>query len=163
MTHTILETVHGSHLYGLNNSNSDRDFFRVVSGNSNTRHTITGDIDITQMSIDRFLTNVFKGSHQSCEALFSPLAGIDPQYRPMFEAIRVTGSDVFARYRRTIRAFSFGDAKKRRHAVRLGFNLSDLVRSGRFNPVLTDNQRMKVSALSKLYSGETLYNIAITL
>lgn len=163
MTHTILETVHGSHLYGLNHSDSDRDFFRVVSGNDRTKHTIKGEIDITQMSLDRFLENVYKGSHQSCEALFSPLAGVDPKYRPMFAAIRVTGSDVFARYRRTIRAFSYGDSKKRRHAVRLGFNLSDLVRSGRFNPMLSDNQKMRVHALSKLYSGEYLYNVATNL
>jgi hypothetical protein len=163
MTHTILETVHGSHLYGLNHSDSDRDFFQVVPGNARTKQTKLGQIDIVQMSLDRFLENVFKGSHQSCEALFSPLAVVDPTYRPLFNAIRVTGSDVFTRYERTIRSFSHGDAKKRRHAVRLGFNLSDLAQTGRFNPVLSDNQKMRVYALSKLYRGEYLYNVAINL
>ena len=163
MTRTILKTVHGSYLYGLNHSDSDRDFFRVVPGDARTVHKVAGKIDITQMSLERFLTNVYKGSHQSCEALFSPLAEVDPQYRPLFAAIRITGSDVFARYRRTIRAFSFGTDKQRRHAVRLGFNLSDLERYSRFNPVLTDNQKLKVYALSKLYSGTDLYEAATNL
>jgi hypothetical protein len=160
---TILETVHGSHLYGLNHSGSDRDFFRVVTGSGNTKHTITGENDITQMPFDRFMANIFSGSHQSCEALFSPLATIDPRYDPLFKGIRVTGSDVFAKYRRTIRAFSYGTMKQRRHAVRLGFNLADLRRDGRFNPVLTEDQKMKVAILSQLYWGQSLYDIAINL
>lgn len=87
----ILETVHGSHLYGLNHAGSDRDSFRVVAGSGRTIQRITGEDDITQMPLNRFLENVFHGSHQSCEALFSPLATIDPQYAPYFEGIRVTG------------------------------------------------------------------------
>jgi len=160
---TILETVHGSHLYGLNHSDSDRDIFRVVDTLGRTKHNVTEESDLTQMSLDRFLENVFHGSHQSCEALFSPVAVVDPKYRPLFSGIRVTGADVFARYRRTIHAFSYGTMKQRRHAVRLGFNLADLKRYGRFNPQLSDDQKTKVIVVSQLYSGQSLYDISINL
>lgn len=159
----ILETIHGSHLYGMNHADSDRDIFRVLATTGRTKHKITEESDLTQMPLDRFLENVFHGSHQSCEALFSPLATVDPKYCPMFDNIRVTGADVFARYRRTIHAFSYGPMKQRRHAVRLGFNLSDLRKYGRFNPRLTDDQKMKVVVISQLYWGQSLYDIAINL
>lgn len=72
-------------------------------------------------------------------------------------------ADAHARYRRTIRAFSYGTMKQRRHAVRLGFNLRDLRLSGRFNPVMTTDQQMKIGVLSQLYWGESLYDISINL
>jgi len=165
MATTILETVHGSHLYGLNYSGSDRDFFRVVSTTrgGRTKATVKGDLDQVVMPLDRFLENIFSGSHQSCEALWSPVATVHPNYAPMFDNIRVTGADAFARYRRTIKAFTYGTEKQRRHAVRLGFNLMDLRTHGRFNPTLTPDQRTKVVVLSQLYWGESLYDIAINL
>lgn len=159
----ILETIHGSHLYGLNHPDSDRDVFRVVESQSRTTHVIRGEEDITQMPFDRFLENVFHGSPQSCEALFSPLATIDPMYEPFLRAIRVTGDDVFQRYRRTIKAFSYGTDKQKRHAMRLGFNLADLRKYGRFNPTLTNDQRTSVILVSQLYSGQSLYDIASNL
>lgn len=160
---TILVTVHGSHLYGLNRSDSDLDLFRVVAFRNKARVFVKGGFDYTEFGLDMFMENVFKGSHQSCEALFSPRAWIHPKYRALFNGIRVTGSDAFARYRRTIHAFSYGDAKMRRHAVRLGFNLADLRRVGQFNPVLTLDQRAKVMWLSELYQGQSLYDIASNL
>jgi hypothetical protein len=160
---TILVTVHGSHLYGMNRPDSDLDLFRVVASRKDTLQRVSGGFDYTEMELDTFLTHVFNGSHQSCEALFSPRAYIHESYRPLFRNIRVTGADAFARYRRTIHAFSYGDAKKRRHAVRLGFNLSGLRREGRFDPVLTDDQRAKIMWLSELYRGQSLYDIAINL
>jgi hypothetical protein len=159
---TILETVHGSRLYGLGRSTSDHDLFRVVP-TGRTRQRVTGEDDVTVMGLDVFLGHVFAGSHQSCEALFSPLAEIDPRYLPLFRGLRVTGADAFARYRRTIHSFSYGDTKKRRHAVRLGYNLADLRREGRFNPVLTPGQHDMVVLLAELYSGQSLYDIASNL
>lgn len=163
METTILETIHGSRLYGLHHADSDHDIFRVVSSNGRTKHRVTEASDSTTMPLDRFLENVFHGSHQSCEALFSPVATIDPKYRPMFEGIRVTGADVFNRYRRTIHSFSYGTPKQRRHAVRLGFNLADLKKYGRFNPQLTPDQRTKVVVLSQIYGEQSLFDIAINL
>lgn len=157
---TILETIHGSRLYGLAHADSDQDIFRVVAARSGARQKVTGSEDATVMGLDTFLEYVYSGSHQSCEALFSPYALVHPYYMPMFSQIRVTGSAVFSKYRRTIKSFSYGDEKRRRHAVRLGFNLRDLRTYGRFNPVLTEDQRYKVIVLSQLYRGQSLFDIA---
>lgn len=159
---TILITAHGSHLYGLAHSESDLDFFRVVAGSGRTKQKVyENGLDVTTMPLDTFLKHVFDGSHQSCEALFSPSAWVHPDYRPLFDNMVVTGADVFARYRRTIDAFAHGTLKQRRHAVRLGFNLADLRRSGRFNPVMTEDQKYKAIVLSQLYFGQTLFDICI--
>lgn len=160
MEKTILVTIHGSHLYGLNHSESDVDFFRVVDSDRRTHHKVyESGFDVVTMGLDDFMRNVFNGSHQSCEALFSPVAWVDSKYRSFFEGIHVTGEDAFARYRRTIRAFSYGDAKKRRHAVRLGWNLRDLRQTGRFNPQMTEDQILKIGVLSNLYWGQSLFDI----
>lgn len=163
MEKTILVTIHGSHLYGLNHSESDVDFFRVVESKRRPTHRISGGFDVVTFGLKDFMLNVSSGSHQSCEALFSPKSYIDPMYRPLFEGIRVTGEDVFNKYRRTIKKFSYGDDKRRRHAVRLGFNLAELRRTGRFNPELTNDQRTKCIVLSQLYWGQSLTDIAINL
>lgn len=160
---TILVTIHGSRLYGLDHSDSDTDIFRVVASRKGARVIQRNSLDYREFGLDAFLKSVFNGSHQACEALFSPLAKIHPMYQPMFSGIRVTGEDVFSRYRRVIGMLSQGDAKMRRHAVRLGFCLADLRRAGRFNPVLTTDQRAKVMWLSELYRGQSLYDIAINL
>lgn len=161
MNHTILETVHGSHLYGMNHADSDLDIFRVVRYGTKTLHKITEEADVTTVPFDLFMRNVFSGSHQSCEALFSPLATVHSQYAPLFSGLRITGADVFAKYRRTIHSFSYGPMKQRRHAVRLGYNLADLRRTGRFNPVMTEDQKLKIGVISQLYWGQSLYDIAI--
>lgn len=160
---TVLVTVHGSHLYGLAKPDSDVDLFRVVYGTGKTKQRTADGFDVVTVPLDRFLTNVFNGSHQSCEALFSPSKYVHPDYAVFFESQVVTGADAFARYRRTIHAFSYGTQKQRRHAMRLGYNLKELRESGRFNPVLTDGQVTMTTAISELYWGESLYDIAINL
>ena len=160
---TILVTIHGSHLYGLNHADSDLDFFRVVASRRRPKVFVRGGIDSSEFGLKDYMENLYNGSHQSVEAAFSPHAWIHPAYRAFFEGYRVTGADAFARYRRTIHSFSHGDLKKRRHAVRLGFNLADLKRNGRFNPVMTDDQKYKAIVLSQLYMGDSLYDIAINL
>jgi len=159
----ILTTIHGSHLYGLAREGSDIDLFHVVKGSGTAKHKVTDQYDVTTVPFDTFMANVFSGSHQSCEALFSKKAWVHPDYQPLFSGLRVTGADAFAKYRRTIHSFSYGDDKKRRHAVRLGFSLKGLRESGRFDPELTPNQRTKVIVLSQLYRGQSLYDIAINL
>lgn len=160
---TILVTTHGSHLYGLNHDDSDLDFFRVVPGRGKTRHRMDGQFDMVTVPFDAFIENVFSGSHQSCEALFSRQSWTAPEYRAYFGGLRVTGADAFAKYRRTIHSFSYGDDKKRRHAVRLGYSLKGLRESGRFDPTLTEDQRLKVVVISQLYRDRSLYDIAINL
>lgn len=159
----ILETVHGSHLYGLAHPGSDHDLFRVVYKRRKALVRFDGHEDHREFGLDKFLEYVYTGSHQSCEALFSPVAYIHPYYAPMFRSMRVTGSTVSSAYRRTIRAFSFGDEKKRRHAVRLALNLRDIQRCGRFNPRLSEQQRATVLSLASALSGDELFDAATSL
>lgn len=160
---TLLVTAHGSHLYGLAHASSDVDFFVVVSGSGKQRIIMKGGFDICIVPFERFMENIFTGSHQSCEALFSPTAWVRPEYKPLFDGWHVTGEDAFAKYRRTIHKFSYGTPKQRRHAMRLGYNLRDLRKTGRFNPVMTDDEITMATAVSELYSGQSLTDIAINL
>lgn len=77
----MLETVHGSHLYGLNHAGSDVDTYRVVTDShkarynrqrrSKTTHKITGDDDVTVVSLSSFLNQCWEGVPQALEAMFS--------------------------------------------------------------------------------------------
>lgn len=154
----ILVTIHGSHLYGLDHDNSDRDMFVVTLAEGRKAvHTVTVDSDVVRIPLDRFLENVYTGSHQSVEALFSPVAWKDPVYRKMFDGIRVTGPDVFNKYLRTIKSFSHGELKKRRHAVRLAMNLRDLRWEGRFNPRMSAEEIETIKLMAERKSGDDLF------
>jgi len=155
----LLQTVHGSRLYGLSHEDSDNDMFYVVPGDGRAKHNVEGRADDVTVPLERFLRNANSGSHQSVEALFSPYAVIDPEYRALFKNMRITGGDVFEKYRRTIHKFSHGNRKKRQHAVRLAFNLRGLREEGRFNPVLSEEEIFIVRESAKLLQDERLYRL----
>lgn len=159
----ILETIHGSRLYGLDHAGSDLDVFKVVAHRRKALVSCRDGLDYREFSLHKFLEYVYNGSHQSCEALFSPVAYVHPYYKAMFRGMRVTGAAAFSAYRRTIKAFAFGDEKKRRHAVRLGFNLSDLRAYGRFNPQLTPEQIVAVRNMAHVLEGDALFEAATAL
>lgn len=156
----IFTTTHGSRLYGLSHTTSDRDRFTVIlDPNTKTVHKVDAWEDHVYMGWKRFLLNALSGSHQSVEALFSRRKSWTPEglkFKPMLDAIRIEGPDVFLKYERTIRKFSFGDYKRRRHAVRLALNLQGLRDKGRFDPELTENQRKFVTQMATGYFGEEL-------
>lgn len=157
----IFSTIHGSHLYGLANEHSDKDVFYVTTSlRAKARHSYNElGWDQARVGLDTFLRRIQEGSHQSVEALFSPYKQWNPDYdylRPMLEAYRVTGSEVFAKYERTIKKFCYGDFKRRRHAVRLAFNLDDLRAEGRFNPVMDPYRRDVAGTWAEMYEGDDL-------
>lgn len=162
MKNLIFTTVHGSHLYGLAHENSDRDYYEVYEGkNPSLRQRTNGSTDVVRGTIDAFLTRAVSGSHQSVEALFSPYkAYTSPEmlykWDPLFEGLRITGHEVFEKYERTIRKFCYGDFKRRRHAVRLSYNLTDLRNFGRFNPTLTEAQVEESTRLALELTGDEL-------
>lgn len=158
MNEIIFETVHGSHLYGLAHDGSDHDVFRVTtSTRPRAKHFERGAEDVCEVGITVFLERALAGSHQSVEALFSPRKEWrDTRYRALVENTRVTGADVFAKYERTIRKFAYGDFKRRRHACRLALNLDGLRRDGRFEPVMTDIEKVLATKLATQFEGEEL-------
>lgn len=166
MKQVIFTTVHGSHLYGLAHEGSDKDFYVVYEGaDANLKQSVESGIDIVRGDIGAFLTRALSGSHQSVEAIFSKqkvyAEGMEEKWGAFFDNIRITGGDVFAKYERTIKKFCYGDEKRRRHAVRLYFNLVDLRRWGRFDPTLTDNRIYYVKNYANRYDGDGLKKLLL--
>ena len=130
----LLQTIHGSYLYGTDHAHSDIDIYRVISGNAKTTQKIQGDMDITTVSLDKFLTYLNKGVPQAWEALWSPYAYINPNWKPFFKSIRPS-TQIFSTYHRTISSFNHStDPKARRSATRLLINLEQLEKYGFFLP-----------------------------
>lgn len=164
----IFSTIHGSRLYGLDHASSDRDTFTVVTddhdfGDEVTKQQVRGygdqrTDDIT-MPLTHFLKRAHNGSHQSLEALFSPLKEWNPaetRWEPWLASIRITSPEVFTTYERTIRKFAFADFKRRRHAVRLSLDLSDLRFQGWFNPRLSASEVTYANEMATTLSGKAL-------
>ncbi len=155
--HSVLLCRGGSHLYGLNHADSDEDFYRVVpdehfwkavgnfpSGNQKVlaRQTIIDGIDQMLVSEKTFHRFCYEGAPQALETMFAQEPIIDK-----LEAFRhsyfggLNMEHMCGRYTRTIKAFAYGNFKKRRHALRMSFNLSEaMATGGRFNPRLTQDQ-----------------------
>lgn len=156
----VFRTVHGSRLYGFARPESDFDVFVVTSSRGpKACQSIADGVDTVTMGWDCFLRHAMAGSHQSAEALFSPVQEWNPAcqaLQPFAKGIRVCGPEVFARYERTIAAFCFGDFKRRRHGCRLALNLAGLRERGRFDPRLTPEEADRCSALAEHLSDSEL-------
>ncbi|MCS4277376.1 hypothetical protein M2390_002582 [Mycetocola sp. BIGb0189] len=161
MSEVVFSTVHGSRLYGFAHEGSDHDVFVVTDSHSRrVKHTITPDgIDTTEIGIWRFLQLALSGSHQSVEAVFSPVKVWGPagdRYRSLIAGIQVGGPEVFDKYERTIRKFCYGDYKKRRHAARLYVNLIQLRRRSSITPALDPELISFCDIVASTLSGDDL-------
>lgn len=82
---TLLETVHGSHLYGLSRPESDLDTYRVVANDPEgdrqfalrTRQKLSGVDDVLETNLTAFLLKADEGVPQALEAMFSRMATVD--------------------------------------------------------------------------------------
>lgn len=144
----LLSVIHGSHLYGLSHGKSDLDIYVVREGSFRSKQTIDKGSDIIEHSLDSFLNQCARGVPQALESMF---ASDEHVLYNEIEHIRTAyvayGYEVFNRYERTIYNFSLGDHKRRRHALRLAYNLSDLQKYGRFNPTLKFSQKMEMKSI----------------
>lgn len=145
----ILETVHGSRLYGLAHEQSDYDIYRVVAGSRKPSQHIADGVDVLTLPFDRFWNQCAKGVPQALEAMFSAQATVDA--RPWLRsAYRAAGPVVASTYVRTVKSFWLsGSTKRRRHAARLALNLEQLMRTGRFDPTLTEKQVLLCKCLER--------------
>lgn len=152
----LLDTVHGSHLYGLAHPRSDVDRYVVVdrrpAGHRKARwvrHTVIGSNDVTVTDLSSFLSMCDAGVPQALEAMFAPRPQVDiiPYFRSGYRAGVWTTAET---YRRTITSFIDGDSPKvRRHALRLAHNLTELMATGRFNPVLAPDVAARLTAQAR--------------
>lgn len=143
----LLRTVSGSHLYGLNHAGSDLDYYQVVADNptvrrSYSRQSIVDGVDTTTVALSTWLRHVEAGVPQACEAMMSQVAEVD--LIKELRASYVLGSGVWSRYLQTLKSHAFEDVgtpqhilKRKRHALRYGWNLREMRETGRFNPTLT--------------------------
>ncbi len=145
MTQTILfKTIHGSRLYGLHHAESDYDYYTVVDKVKNAKaryakQKITGTQDSMVVDFGTWVGMLQSGVPQACEAAFSKEPEVD--LIADFRSQLYLGSGAHERYLRTITSFTMTqDPKRKRHGLRLAFNLADLGRYGRFDPCLTDAQ-----------------------
>lgn len=156
----LFKTRHGSHLYGLNHAGSDEDFYTVIDKPRGRRYkwakqSIHDGEDSLTVNLPTWLRLCEKGVPQALEAMFSeePLVDKIPALRAGYRA----GGEARRTYARTIRNFvEADDFKRRRHAVRLGFNLRDILRYGRFNPTMTEGQKYIANTLATAMQGEEL-------
>lgn len=146
----LFRTVHGSTLYGLATEHSDLDYYTVIPTKSRARkryakQTIHDGLDSTVLDFSTFRVYCDIGVPQTLEALFSPVAEID--YIADFRrSYRIDTAAVMERYRRTIKSFSLNDDfKRRRHALRLCLNLREALQKGRFNPQLSDRDKLMIT------------------
>ena len=139
----LMQTVHGSRLYGLAHAGSDEDNFEVWLGRR-SRQSIDGRNDVLRVSYDDFVKGVAKGVPQYLEALYSPCKTVNRldhlHLHPAYWTVVNT-------YLRTIKSFwredptDPKDFKLRRHSARLVWNLQEFMEKGYFNPVLDATAR----------------------
>jgi hypothetical protein len=166
----LFKTVHGSRLYGLSHDGSDEDFYTVVSKVKTNKakystHKIVGDTDSVVVDMGTWLRYCEMGVPQALEAMFSNMAVVD-HLAPLRAQYHV-GTEVYARYLRTIKSFALNDdpdeykaMKKRRHAVRLALNMNEMRERGRFNPTLHVREIQLVNNLAAR-SGEQVYDLSL--
>lgn len=143
----------GSRMYGLEHDASDYDYYEIwseaPSSRNKTLQTITGDDDVTRVSLNHFLFLAMNGSHQALDAMFTPYAEIDKisALRENFSA----GFNVLVDFERIITELTNQNLpKKRLHAARIAYNMKELAETGRYNPVLTTQTKKEVLRLSAL-------------
>lgn len=158
----IFSTLHGSHLYGLSHEGSDEDWYEVYEGpGTNLKQTIEGKHDVVRGDLTAFLTRASSGAHQSAEALFSKqkdwAPGMEDKWGPFLNGFRL-GGEAFLKYERTIRKFAHSeDFKKRRHSVRLAYNLWEMkVSGGRFDPRIHPTYQTLATGFAGALQGEDL-------
>lgn len=169
----LFKTVHGSRLYGLAHKDSDHDFYTVVSKVKRVKakyakQTIHDGVDSMVVDFGTWLMQVENGVPQACEAMFSQMPLVDnlPGFRQGYRL----GTEVYARYLRTIKSFALNEEedydfafKKRRHALRLACNLNDIGRYGRFNPTLDENDIEVVNYWANNCTAEDAYKKALNI
>ncbi len=161
----LLNTVHGSYLYGLNTPTSDKDYYevydfpwKVYRPRKQNKQVIDESVDTTSISVERFTDLCIKGVPQSVEVLFSNSSKWlynDDSWYHISDGIRKLLQrhipSVLETYKRTAwNFFEKDDFKKNRHALRLCLNAKDLKKTGSFDPTLQPNVREEITQFANL-------------
>lgn len=137
----LYRSLIGSRLYGTHRPDSDYDWIEVYSSmRPKPRQKVIGETDTIKVNLSQFMHFASSGRHQYLESMFNP----DRQETDMFYDMRMRFYPDTAQavnlYRRTIA--NFGNRKGRKTeksnktALRMTYNLEQLLEYGRFNPAL---------------------------
>lgn len=164
----VLKTIHGSHLYGTARLTSDIDMYTVTVDGTTRQKIMTTpngvELDQQNFNLETYMSMLNKGVPQALEALFSPTATFGEEYGAYLQNFRVNRYRANETYQSTILAQiklankNMADEtminKKLRHGLRLILNNETLLQHGRFNPVLSRQQKKTIETI--MNSGEAL-------
>jgi predicted nucleotidyltransferase len=152
-TTALFKTIHGSHLYGLANMDSDLDYYIVVpevrrAKTRHAKHVVAGKVDVTIIGLSTWLHFCDAGVPQALEAMFSN-APVHDDLAAFRASYRVGPTRTRETYMRTAKNFIYSDsAKKRRHGLRLLHNLKEALTTGRFDPHMPQRQAKVLTYLA---------------
>lgn len=168
-TRVLIETIHGSHLYGLETPQSDRDIYQVYDFNyknhrpqkrKQAKHKIDDVADNMIVSLDRFNAFCYAGVPQALEVLYAMpnnWINFSKEWIDISQELRqriMTDNNIkkiLDTYKRTSYSFMAGDDfKKNRHAMRLAFNAAELKEYRDMNPTLPENIKHRITAIAQL-------------
>lgn len=92
---TIAYSIHGSRLYGLDSPSSDWDFM-AVSKNGKSRQIISGDLDITTMSLENFADRIYSGQSSEVAVLTAgKMIFLEAAFKPFITSLRFNPLSVY--------------------------------------------------------------------
>lgn len=156
----LIQSIHGSRLYGLHHEGSDYDYWSVYANTPkakarNIKQKLAGDQDNVEMDLSTMVEYADRSSHQVLELVFSEKKTVCliEDWCNNFVVNLPTMRDL---YFRTIENFwlkawaNEGSLRTKtfRHCVRMAINLEEAQRLGRFNPTLPEGtvEAMKSSS-----------------
>lgn len=156
----LFRTQTGSKLYGLAHSGSDDDYYVITPSKYvakgfrrySARQSFAGNEDTVYVDFKSFVAFCEKGSPQNLEVMFSR-ASVSDYFEDYRTHYFCSSPQVVHTYMKTIKSFSLNNTDKKfktqRHALRLAYNLEEILYTGRFNPTLPPHIAAKITSLAQ--------------
>lgn len=152
----LARIITGSRLHGFSSHDSDYDVMEIYSNTTDFSETgkdevqtQTDGVDLTRLTLGKFLERAMRGSHQTLDAMFAAETETEDHIASLRENFHA-GHEVITVLADVIKDLAQKrDPKKNRHALRIAYNLAEIIETGRYTPELSEET--KTTILSKLY------------
>jgi hypothetical protein len=152
----LTRIITGSRQHGFATEYSDLDLFEIYTsiddfdgpkrGHTREKHTLIDGRDVVACTLSKFMERCMAGSHQALDVMFAAEAEVD-----RIEALRKgfhVGPNAVEAFIHTIREMVDQRTPKRnRHALRVAFNLQEMIETGRYTPELSEEVREEIHAI----------------